>query len=137
MHTPASRDIVLRDLSGRLVARYAEILHCATSFSPAERTALVDFIDAHLDGDCSIRAMAKLMGYSPSHFAHLFKATFELSVHRFVRRHRLERARMLLSTTSLTVAQTAAEASFSSGAHLAAALSRHVGRTPSCLDRLR
>jgi AraC family transcriptional regulator len=93
----------------------------------------LDYIEAHLAGDLSLVALARAAGYSPYHFARLFKASTSTSPHQYVVRRRVERARELLATTGWSVAFIAQEVGFASASHLARHIRHHFGVPPAAL----
>jgi AraC family transcriptional regulator len=52
----------------------------------------MDFVQDHLSQDLSLEALAQQIGFSPYHFARLFRQTTGESPHQFVLRQRIERA---------------------------------------------
>ncbi|MBB6172095.1 transcriptional regulator GlxA family with amidase domain [Nocardiopsis mwathae] len=89
------------------------------------------YIGAHLDGDLTTAALAKVAGVSPRHLTRLFLAHLGHPPGRFVRRARTEAAARLLSTTALPVARVAARCGFGSAESLRQAFVRHYGVPPS------
>ncbi len=98
---------------------------------------VVDFIQAHLGEDLSLDALARQAGYSPYHFARLFRQTTGESPHHFLLHQRVERARCLLQDTDMPLAQIASETGFASQSHLSLAFKRHFGFTPRAYRRQR
>lgn len=62
----------------------------------------------HLASPVSVPALAKMAGFSPSHFSARFRAVTGFSVTEYVKRLRMARARQLLITSERTVAEIAA-----------------------------
>ncbi len=89
-----------------------------------------DFIDAHLAGDLSLRALAAHAGVSRVHFVRQFKRLTGLAPHQYVLRRRVERAAALLQNRDACLKALALEVGFSSQAHLTAAFRRVTGTTP-------
>lgn len=81
-------------------------------------------------GGPSLAAMADAAGYSKAHFVRLFRRSTGISPHRYVLQRRLDRARHLIVTTALALAEVASEAGFSSQSHLNSAFVRCYGCTP-------
>jgi AraC family transcriptional regulator len=96
---------------------------------------VVDFILAHLSQDLSLEALAEQIGFSPAHFARLFRQTTGESPHRFVLRQRVERARHLLQETDAPLVQIAAECGFANQSHLTQVFKAHLGLTPRAYRR--
>lgn len=51
-----------------------------------------DYIDRHLDSDLDLETASGVAAFSKFHFHRQFKATFGLSVHRYVQLARMKRA---------------------------------------------
>jgi AraC family transcriptional regulator len=88
------------------------------------------FVQAHLDQDLSLEALAHQAGFSASHFARLFRHTTGASPHQFVLRQRIERAQRLLTEQEMPLACVARACGFADQSHLTQAFKRHLGLTP-------
>jgi len=91
---------------------------------------VVDFVQAHLDQDLSLEALAQQTSFSPYYFARLFRQTTGESPHQFVLRQRIERARRLLKETDIPLAHVAIESGFANQSHLTRAFKQQYGLTP-------
>jgi AraC family transcriptional regulator len=91
---------------------------------------VTDFILAHLSQDISLEALAQQIGFSPYHFARLFRQTTGESPHQFVLRQRIEEACYLLKTTDMPLASIAQESGFANQSHFTRIFKRHLGLTP-------
>jgi len=89
-----------------------------------------DYIEENLARDLSLAEVASAAGYSPYHFARLFKASTGSSPHQYVIRRRVERARLLLATTDWPLAAVARHVGFASASHLALHVRRLTGASP-------
>ena len=58
----------------------------------ARMQRVLDHIDRHLDGDLDLNAVSGVAAFSKFHFHRQFKATFGVSLHRYVQLARLRRA---------------------------------------------
>ncbi|HET8844196.1 MAG TPA: AraC family transcriptional regulator [Ktedonobacteraceae bacterium] len=96
---------------------------------------VIDFIQAHLDQDLSLEALAQQVDFSPYHFARLFRQTTGESPHQFVLRQRIERAQQLLEKTDVPLGHIALESGFADQSHLTQAFKRHLGQTPRAYRR--
>lgn len=92
---------------------------------------VVDYIDAAMDGELSLDAMAKVASMNPFYFARAFRRQFGVSPHRFVLQRRIDRAKKLIRETETPLAEIALSCGFASQSHLAATFHRQVGVTPS------
>lgn len=93
------------------------------------------FIEERLAEDLSLSELAGLVHLSPYHFARLFKQSTGLAPHQYVIQRRIERAKILLSSTSWSVTLIAHTVGFVSESHLALHLKRLTGLTPKHFRR--
>lgn len=91
---------------------------------------LLAFIEEHLGSDIGIATLAALAGYSPDHFARLFKQSFGLSPYQFILQRRVERAKALLRDRSHSIAEVAISCGFASQAHFHTTFKARTGVTP-------
>ncbi|MBX3081861.1 MAG: helix-turn-helix transcriptional regulator [Anaerolineae bacterium] len=97
---------------------------------------IVDYIQAHLSQAVTLDELARQTGFSPYHFARLFRQTVGESPHRFVLRRRVEQAQHLLSATDMPLSQIAAECGFADQSHLTAVFKRHFNITPKAFRQI-
>jgi AraC family transcriptional regulator len=90
----------------------------------------LDYIQAHLDRNLSLAEIAAAINISPTYFASSFKRATGSSPHQYVIQQRVERAKELLKTTDLAIANIAFQVGFSSQSHLTQHFKRIVGSTP-------
>lgn len=95
----------------------------------------IDYIHTHLERDLSLVEIARIINISPSYFASLFKRSTGISLHQYVIKHRVERAKLLLTTTDLAIANIAFQVGFSSQSHLIQHCKRLTGMTPKQLSK--
>ncbi|HTV20864.1 MAG TPA: AraC family transcriptional regulator [Polyangiaceae bacterium] len=100
---------------------------------PAQR--LVAFIEEHLGSDIGIATLAALAGYSPDHFARLFKQGFGLSPYQYILQRRIERAKSLLRDRTHSIAKVAMLCGFASQAHFHTTFKARTGVTPGVYRR--
>jgi AraC-like DNA-binding protein len=105
--------------------------------SPSQLRRVIAYVEQAIAGDLSIAALAAQLDLSSFHFARLFKNATGLSPHQYVLQRRVQRARQLLESSSLTVAEVALAAGFSSQSHLTDTYRRITGLTPARTLRLR
>ncbi len=94
-----------------------------------------DFVLANLRQDLSLEAMAEQTGFSPYHFARLYRRTTGESPHQFVLRQRVEKAQYLLRATNASLAYVALESGFADQSHLTRIFNRYLGITPKAYRR--
>ncbi len=85
----------------------------------------------------TIHELAILCNLSRSHFIRAFRQTTGLPPHRWLLLEKFAQAKLLLSTTSLSIAVIASECGFSDQAHFARVFSRIAGVSPSHWRRSR
>src|SRR4029450_4435452 len=93
------------------------------------------FIDAHLDHELSLEALAREACLSAFHFARSFKAATGVSPHRYVLQRRLDHAKTLLAAGTLPLAEGALTCVFSSQAHFSSSFKQATGISPSLYAR--
>ncbi|RKH05765.1 AraC family transcriptional regulator [Corallococcus sp. CA053C] len=92
---------------------------------------VLEYIEAHLDEDLTLAELAKVAGFSLSHFKPLFRHATGMPVHRFVIGRRVERARLRLLEGGRSMTDIALEAGFSHPSHMARVMRRMLGVSPS------
>lgn len=106
-----------------------------TQLPPQAAQRIVAFVEDQLGENITLTELAALVGYSPDHFARLFKRTFGRSPYRYVLDRRVERAKALLGDRSRSIAEVAVACGFGSQAHLHAAFKARTGVTPGAYRR--
>ena len=95
--------------------------------------SVLNYIDANLEGDLSLEALARLSGVITHRFARSFKRKVGEPPHQYVVTRRIEAARSLLSSTGDSIAEIAFATGFSSQSHMTTTLKRELGITPGQL----
>jgi AraC family transcriptional regulator len=91
---------------------------------------VIAYIEEHLTKNLSLSDIAAQAHLSPYHFARLFKTSTGLSPHQYVIHRRIDRAKLLLFTTSWSFTTIAHAVGFASESHLALHFKRLTGLTP-------
>jgi AraC family transcriptional regulator len=89
-----------------------------------------DYIEEHLADELSIADLAALVPMSQFHFARAFKASIGEPPHRYILQRRLDRAKILLTATQLSIAEIAYQIGFSNQSHFIAQFRKAFGVTP-------
>jgi AraC family transcriptional regulator len=92
---------------------------------------VLDRIEGSIEHGISLQALADEAALSRSHFSAAFRESTGVSPHRYLTQRRLVRARELLSTTAISLADVALRCGFSSQAHFTQYFHRENGVTPS------
>ncbi len=79
----------------------------------------------------SIRAIARECGLSPDHFTRAFKASVGMAPSAWLQARRMDRAKQLLETSRLSLAEIAQICGFADQSHFSRQFSRTVGESPS------
>jgi AraC family transcriptional regulator len=121
-------------LAVRLVGLHADgvesLSAAGQTLSPRQKRRLREFVDANLDQSLSLSDLAVVAGVGTSQLKALFPATFGQSVHQYVVRRRVARAKTLLLLGELPISQVALEAGFAHQSHMAHWVKRILGVTP-------
>ena len=100
-------------------------------------TAAIAFMRQEMDQPLTVRDLAAAVSMSESGFAHLFKATMDVSPLQFLKQMRLERARKSLLSGS-NVSEAANSVGYASLSHFISEFRRHFGESPKAYaQRLR
>jgi AraC family transcriptional regulator len=97
----------------------------------ARLTRVLEYIEAHLDRDIALAALADTAGMSPHYFSELFKQSVHFSPYQYVLRRRIEEAQRLLREPDVTVFEAAVRSGFSDQSQFAKIFRRLVGVTPT------
>jgi AraC family transcriptional regulator len=93
------------------------------------------YVQARLHEPLTLDSLATVVGYSPYHFARLFRQATGDSPYQYVLRQRVTGAQRLLRETTLPVQQVALACGFANQSHFTRVFSRMVGITPGAYRR--
>nr|WP_294811517.1 AraC family transcriptional regulator [uncultured Sphingomonas sp.] len=98
----------------------------------ARMQRVLDYIDQHLDEDLDLETVSRIAAFSKFHFHRQFRATFELSVHRYVQLARMKRAsHRLAGMDAESVTDIAMDAGYEAPDAFARAFRQRLGQSPS------
>lgn len=98
----------------------------------ARMQRVLDHIDRHLDGDLDLDAMSGVAAFSKFHFHRQFKATFGLSLHRYVQLARMRQAsKRLADGQGPSVTDIALDAGYETPDAFARAFRQRFAQSPS------
>jgi AraC family transcriptional regulator len=128
-------DSLTMTICSHLVAQYGQTPEAISQFkgglAPWQRRRVVELFKEHLDGEVKLETLAEECRLSVSHFARSFRRSFGTSAHRYLILQRVEIAKGLLSETSNSLVEIAAQAGFSDQAALTRTFANLVGATPA------
>ena len=94
---------------------------------------IIGRMEADLDQDVPVSALARAVNLSGSRFAYLFRRETGLPPARYLHRLRMERARLLLERTFLTVKEVMAYVGINDPSHFSRDFRRYHGVPPTGL----
>jgi len=117
-----------------IVASYARVQPTRTvrlgGLAPWQKRRLMELIDSNLDGELRLSYLAEECGLSMSYFSRSFKRTFGVPAHRYLIARRVERAKVLLKSSSAPLSEIALESGFGDQAALSRTFRAVVGTSP-------
>lgn len=96
----------------------------------ATQSMIVEYLNDSLDSEIKLDSLARLAGMSVGMFIKAFRRAFHTTPYQFLLDRRIDQAKTLLLTTSLSITEIAATVGFSTPSHFATAFGRRVGVTP-------
>jgi AraC-like DNA-binding protein len=94
-----------------------------------------DYLAANITGNVLLADVAKVCGLSRSYFIGAFAATTGLTPHKWLQRHRLQKAQTLLLDSSISIAEIAVLCGFADQSHLTRNFTQAVGTSPAAWRR--
>ncbi len=91
----------------------------------------VQYIEAHLFEPLSVETVANAVNLSPSHFSRLFRSTTGFSPHEYIMLHRIDEAKALLQSTTLSVKEIAFRVGYRSEVNFITAFTDKTGASPT------
>ena len=92
---------------------------------------LQDFIEENLDQKLTLEKLAATVHLSQFHFARAFTRAMGITPHRYITQRRLERAKILLGVTRLSIQEIAIKVGYANKSHFTAQFRKYVGATPA------
>lgn len=93
--------------------------------------ACCDYIEMHVEDELSIEDIAKTIGYTKYYFSRRFKEEMGVSVTDYIKAARIERAKTLLDSTSLSIQDISDRLHFCSRSYFSTVFLETVGHTPT------
>jgi len=98
--------------------------------SPEQLTRVTDLVAANLERALRLSELAAAIQMSEYRFARAFQATTGDTVHKYIMKQRITRARELLAKDDLPLSAVAVTVGFSSQSHMTLAFQRNLSTTP-------
>lgn len=117
-------------VSNRYATKAATVAPTDRKLSHIQARRVIDYIYARLDSDFSLVELASVVHLSPRHFSRLFRNAFGITPHRYVMIERLNRAKELLATSTLSLVEIAECTGFASQSHFTDVFHAATGVTP-------
>ncbi|MBN8534425.1 MAG: helix-turn-helix transcriptional regulator [Rhizobiales bacterium] len=114
-------------LAGQLATTFSASREVAASLIDPRISRAIEAMKAQLAEDISLDDLAAIAAMSPFHFARQFKQATGRSPYKFLTELRIERAKVLLKTTTLPVTEIAFRVGWENASHFAAAFRQNVG----------
>jgi AraC-like DNA-binding protein len=89
-----------------------------------------DYIDQNPTEDLSLDTLSAITGYSPYYLSKLFKRETGMTINHYIKKMRIEHAKLLLCSQQATIQQISEQLHFCSSSHFAEAFYKQVGMTP-------
>ncbi len=90
----------------------------------------VAYIETHLDEPLTLEDLSRQVGYSEYHLSRKFKAETGENIRDYIKYVRIERAKLLLSTTDLSIREIAERLCFCASGHFARSFREVTGQLP-------
>lgn len=93
--------------------------------------SICDYITIHIKEKLSIAQLAEQAGYTEYYFSHKFKNEIGCSVADYIKREKIQQAKLLLSGTKMSIQEISDELSFSSRSYFSSSFQKETGISPS------
>lgn len=102
---------------------------------PKQLRLVLDYIEANLGGEITVKELAALTRLSRVQFLRRFKASVRVAPHRYVMMSRVEQAKSYLADPKVELVAIALMCGFASQAHFSTVFKRFVGLSPASYRR--
>jgi AraC family transcriptional regulator len=96
---------------------------------------VLDYVRSHLSQDLSIIDLAQVAGMSPYYFMRMFKKSIHVTFHQYVIQIRIDRAKELLRSRELSIADIALQCGFTNQSHFTNVFRQITDTTPKAYQR--
>jgi AraC family transcriptional regulator len=106
-------------------------LRATGGLAPWQIRRACDFIEANLAGDPAIAALSRECGISANYFARAFRASLGMTPHQWITKRRIERAKLLMTHSTDSLAEISLICGFVDQSHLGRQFVREEGISPA------
>jgi AraC family transcriptional regulator len=99
--------------------------------APWQIRRVVEFIEAHIDGDPTIASLSRECQLSESYFVRAFRLSTGMAPHQWITKRRTERAKLLMISSAYSLAEIAVMCGFVDQSHLGRVFTREIGMSPA------
>lgn len=126
----------LSELTGISQKLYEQFIHdvhdCRLNPNWSKQTqSCCDYIDQHVDQKITLAELAKRMGYTTYYLSHKFKQETGVSINDYIKNAKIERAKLLLTTTQDSIQDISDALAFSTRSFFADEFKRSTGIAPA------
>lgn len=89
-----------------------------------------DYISVHINDRLSTKDLAELTGYTEYYFSRKFKQEMGCGIREYITKEKIERAKILLSSTNMSILEISVELSFSSRSYFSDTFQKICGLSP-------
>ncbi len=100
------------------------------ALAPHRVNTVVAFIEEHAAETVGVKKLASVVNMSPFHFARMFKGALGVPPHAYITNVRMDRAKKLLESSSLSLREIATTVGYQTQAHFTGVFHKQVGMTP-------
>lgn len=90
-----------------------------------------DYISVHINEKLSTKALAEMTGYTEYYFSRKFKQEMGCGIREYITKEKIERAKVLLSSTNMSILEISIELSFSSRSYFSDTFQKMCGISPA------
>lgn len=127
-------EVLANALAVHFLKRYVASQHLqeevAGGLSPYKLRRTTAYIRTHLTQELSLVTLAAVGETSPAHFARLFKHTTGRTPHQYVIMCRMDRAKLLLAETDVSLSEIGLQVGCADQSHFTALFHKHASMTP-------
>lgn len=107
------------------------LIHSSTAKKSDIKKQILSYIQENYAKSISLEDLAELSHMSPKYFCHYFKQNFSMTFLEYVTRYRIEKARILLKNTGLSVMEIGFSVGYENFSYFIRTFKRIVGITPA------